>query len=423
MELNKALRKLYSLHAFGVKLGLDNIKKFLDHIGNPQSKLKAFHIAGSNGKGSTAAFIASILQEFGYKTGLYTSPHFVKFNERIVINGKQIPDEVIAEFIIKHEKYIDDHKLTFFEVTTALAFHYFANQNVKYAVIETGLGGRLDATNVLNPLAVIITSISLEHVDILGKTISEITREKAAIIKPHCKTFTGQLPDEARIIIDEKCSIVQSQLYRIEDYTSYKKENILELYTEELQLDDWTMPLKGAYQKYNAALAALAVSKTLDLDDFNKIEQGIKNVIKNTGFQGRYEYYNQQPDIIFDSAHNPDGISNFISEFKRDSHQYNRKYLIFAALSDKNIREMLSILKEFFDEIWLTEVKIERSFKISQLLQIAEEQGINANPLHDPISFINDFRKNAGRDDCLVVTGSIYLLGEVKEGLRENKDA
>src|SRR5690606_8415986 len=183
MNIERILTKLFSLHNFGVKLGLDNIKAFMEHLGNPQKYLKAFHIAGSNGKGSTSAFISSILMESGFKTGLYTSPHFINFNERILIDGKQISNEAVAEFFEKNEKFIDEHKLTFFEVTTALAFQYFYENNVDYAVIETGLGGRLDATNIFNAEGVVITSISLEHTNILGNTVNEIAGEKAAIIK------------------------------------------------------------------------------------------------------------------------------------------------------------------------------------------------------------------------------------------------
>ena len=180
MDVAASLKKLFSLHTFGIKLGLENTIKFLEHIGNPQNFLKTIHVAGSNGKGSTSSFIASILQESGFKTGLYTSPHFVKFNERIVINGKQIDDEYIADFVDKYENYIDEHQLTFFEVTTVMAFKYFLEMKTDYCIIETGLGGRLDATNVLNPIAVVITTISLEHTNVLGNTITQIASEMRA---------------------------------------------------------------------------------------------------------------------------------------------------------------------------------------------------------------------------------------------------
>jgi dihydrofolate synthase / folylpolyglutamate synthase len=413
MDLESALQKLFSLHTFGIKLGLDNIKAFLEHIDNPQKYLKAFHIAGSNGKGSTAAFIASILQECGYKTGLYTSPHFVKFNERIMINDIQINDEAIAEFISKHEKYIFEQGLTFFEVTTALAFNYFHDNKVDFAVIETGLGGRLDATNVFNALGVIITSISLEHTHILGNTIREIAGEKAAIIKNHNKVFTGILPEEAQNVVEEKCKETGSELFKISDYVN-EKAGVLELYTEELELDELKMPLRGSYQKYNAALAALAVSKILNIEDTSKIEAGIRNVIVNTGLQGRYEFYNKKPDIIFDSAHNPEGIDSFISEFNRDYSSYDKRILIYGAMKDKNALDILKKLKKVFDKIFITEIDSERSFKIEELLRVANEAGAEVEHLNSPSSFIENFRLSAKENDCLVVLGSMYLLGEVK---------
>ncbi len=420
MNIEVTLKKLFALHTFGIKLGLDNIKSFLNHLGNPQEKLKAFHIAGSNGKGSTSAFTASILQEFDYKTGLYTSPHFVKFNERIVINGEQIPDEAIADFFEKNEEFINEFKLTFFEVTTALAFYYFKEQKVDFAVIETGLGGRLDATNVFNPLAVIITSISLEHTNILGKTIREIAQEKAGIIKNHNNVFIGKLPNDAKDVIEKKCNETKSFLYQIEDYTN-EKPGSLELYTEEIELNDWTMPLKGDYQKYNAALASLAVTKVLNFDNFNKVEAGIKHVIINTGFQGRYEFYCTKPDIILDSGHNPEGITNFIKEFQK--YNYSKRTLIFGALNDKNVKEMFSVLKNHFDNIFVTEVNIDRSFSINELKEIANEVNMRVGQLVNPVSFITDFQVNAKKDECLVVIGSMYLLGEIKSLLQQHKYA
>jgi dihydrofolate synthase/folylpolyglutamate synthase len=183
MNIDLALEKIYSLKQFNVKLGLDNIKALLNHIGNPQNNLKAIHIAGSNGKGSTCSFISSILQENGFKVGLYTSPHFINFNERIRINGTEISDSEIIEFLENNKKYVDKYQPTFFEITTAMAFDYFNRKNVEYAVIETGLGGRLDATNVLIPLASVITPISLEHSHILGDSLEKIAYEKGGIIK------------------------------------------------------------------------------------------------------------------------------------------------------------------------------------------------------------------------------------------------
>jgi dihydrofolate synthase/folylpolyglutamate synthase len=415
MNIELALEKLFSLHTFGIKLSLDNITRFLEYLGNPQKQLKTFHIAGSNGKGSTASFIASILMEFGYKVGLYTSPHFVRFNERIQINSSQIPDDYLAKFINDYSDYIEENKLTFFEVTTAVAFKYFYENNVDYAVIETGLGGRLDATNVLNPLAVLITSISLEHTAILGTTIKDIAGEKAGIIKNNSQVFIGRLPGDAENVIDEKCRETNSKLFKIEDYAIIKG-NDLELYTEEIEFDDWSMPLKGQYQKFNAALAGLAVSKVLLKDDLMTISKGIKNVIKNTGLQGRFEYYSTKPDIIFDSAHNPEGIDNFLSEFKSDMSKYSKRVLLFGVMKDKSIKGMLSNLSNFFDEIHITQVNIERSSKIEDLHNIAEDLNIEVISEPDPVEFVKKFKEQAS-NNCLVVLGSMYLVGEIKSAL------
>ena len=416
MEIDTALNKLFSLHTFGIKLGLENIKNFLSFTGNPQSNLKAFHVAGSNGKGSTSSFIASILMESGYKVGLYTSPHFIKFNERVQINGNFLPDEYIAKFISDYSDYIDNFRLTFFEVTTAMAFKYFFEENVDYAVIETGLGGRLDATNVLNPLAVIITSISLEHTEILGDTISKIAGEKAAIIKNNSKVFIGKLNPEAVEVIDQVCTGTGSKLFKIEDYIN-AKENSVELYTEEVELDEWNMPLKGSYQRYNAALAALAVSKTLLLSDSKVLGRGIKNVIRNTCLQGRFEYYSKNPDIIFDSAHNPEGVNSFLSEFKREAVKYNQKHLLFGVMKDKSVRLMLTQLKDYFDIIYVTQISYERSSKINDLVKIAGEIGLTVIPESKPVELIKNFLKQK-TDNCLVVLGSMYLLGEIKTSLQ-----
>jgi dihydrofolate synthase/folylpolyglutamate synthase len=412
MDIEHSLNRLFSLHTFGVKLGLDNIKNFMDALSNPQLSLKTFHIAGSNGKGSTAAFIASILQEMNYKVGLYTSPHFKKFNERIKINNEEISDFDIVEFLDKYNSEIDELKLTFFETTTALAFNYFHQNKIDFGVIETGLGGRLDATNVLNPLAAIITSISLEHTNVLGDTIEKIASEKAGIIKDGIKVFIGLLPVKAVEIIEETCSRKNCELFKLQDYIIEKKHSV-ELYTEELELDEWIMPLKGKYQKYNAALAALTVSKTLNNDNFRLIENGIKNVVKNTGLQGRYEFFNKKPDIIFDSAHNPEGIHNFINEFKLSKSNYSKTTLLFGAMKDKAVKDMLELLRDSFDEIVLTEFEYERASRISDLKKIAKEINLETSSVENPADYVADFKKK-DRANCLVVLGSMYLLGNIK---------
>jgi dihydrofolate synthase/folylpolyglutamate synthase len=417
MKKEIALEKLFSLQTFGVKLGLTNIIKFLKLLGNPQNKIKSFHVAGSNGKGSTSSFIASILKEAGYKTGLYTSPHFVNFNERIKINGVEIDDQFVVNFIELHEKYIFDNELTFFEVTTAMAFLYFKEMNVDYAVIETGLGGRLDATNVINPIGVVITSISLEHTNVLGDTIELITKEKAEIIKKDSKVFIGYLPEASSKIIEAKCDDVNVELFKLED-NMIVRENFVELYTEELNIDKLDSPLRGYYQRYNAVLAALTVYKCLDLCNEKIFEKGIINVVKNTGLSGRYEIAVKRPLIILDSAHNLEGISNFLNEFRLDEKKYKTKKLLFTAMRDKSVFQMLALLKSHFDKIYVTELSFDRGLKIKELQEIAEESDIKVSPM-DFKECLKEYIRENSTDECLVITGSMYLIGEIKKILPE----
>ena len=416
MDLEESLKKLFSLHTFGIKLGLENTLLFLEHIGNPQKSLKTIHVAGSNGKGSTSSFIASILMEAGYKTGLYTSPHFVKFNERVVINNNQIEDEFVADFINRNEKFIDKHELTFFEVTTAMAFEYFKKNNTEFCVIETGLGGRLDATNVLNPLAVVITSISLEHTNVLGNQISQIASEKAAIIKKGAKVFTGKLNSDAEVVVKKRCEEQSCELFRLDDYIN-ERHNSVELYTDEIEIDDFTIPLKGKYQKYNAALAGLVVSKTFSMDNSKLISDGIKNVLLNTNLQGRYEYFRKEPDIILDSAHNTDGVKNFLNEFQKEKNKYSKKSLLFAVMRDKALEEMLLDLKKHFDEIFITEIDYERCAKIEEVSEVCNKNNISFTAIKDIPKFVSEFELK-DKEECLVVLGSMFLIGKIKERLR-----
>lgn len=420
MEIQSALDKLFSLHTFGVKLGLENVQAFLDKIGNPQNKLKSFHIAGSNGKGSTASFITSILIQAGYKVGLYTSPHFIKFNERIIVNGEYIPDKYVADFIFKHENYIDQNKLTFFEVTTAMAFEYFLSKKVDYAVIETGLGGRLDATNVIaNPLACIITAISLEHTNILGDKISLIAKEKAGIIKNKSKVFVGKLPKDADEVIEQVCNEKNAKLFRLDDYLIETNDKV-ELYSEEIDLEDWTIPLQGKYQRYNAALATLTVAKTLFIDNPKVIYDGLKNVIKNSLIQGRYEIASNNPKIILDSAHNPAGMSVFISEFLTEKNKYKETFLLFSALKDKDIVSMIKIIDKNFDKVFVTDINYERKEEPENIIKLFKENNIKAELITDKKNFLINYL-NEKSDKCLVITGSMYLLGEIKSILNEIK--
>lgn len=419
MNIKSTLEKLFSLHQFGIKLGLEQTFLLLDRIGNPHTKLKTFHIAGSNGKGSTASFIASILMEAGYKVGLYTSPHFVKFNERIRINGKMISDEYVASFVTSLEDYIDKNSPTFFEITTALAFKYFEEEKVDFAVIETGLGGRLDATNVIQPISSVITSISLEHTQHLGETIEKIASEKAGIIKPNTLVFVGRMNVHAEKVFQEKAADSNCMYFSIVDFT--KKENgSVVVSLNEKSFSIYSTPLHGEHQQFNSALAVKTVCESLGINDGLVFSRGIKNVIRNTSLEGRYEIVREQPKIIFDSAHNTEGIKTFVEEFSKEYKSYSERILIFGVMKDKAISEMLAALKPYFNKIFAAQIQIDRAASIDELITIAAKEGIKVLPLADPAHFIQEYLKE-NKNKCLVVLGSIYLLGEIKSKMLEKR--
>ncbi len=415
MDIKTALEKLFSMHQFGIKLGLDNINKLLAHIGNPEKNLKAIHVAGSNGKGSTASFIASILVEANYKVALYTSPHYVRFNERIKINGEEISDEYIAGFVESLWDFIEENEPTFFEVTTALAFKYFAEQNIDYAVIETGLGGRLDATNVLNPLISVITTIGLEHTNILGDSLEEIAYEKGGIVKKNIPVVLGYMPEEAEKVLVTISEERHSKVINFKDYVNEFNDHLIVNSNNGL-LHLYTSPLPGKHQLRNAAAAVIAVKNILPKLNDDYVLSGIKSVSDNWKIQGRYEIYNENPKVIFDSAHNADGIKSFIEIFKNEYHIYEKRILIFGVMRDKNIKLMFHTIKDYFDIIFVSNINYERAAKIEELKQIAAEAGLTVSSLDNPDQYIEKFITNGGRK-CLVVLGSIYFLGEIKEKL------
>lgn len=419
MDIKSALIKIYAMHQFTIKLGLERIENLLDHLDNPHKNFNSFHIAGSNGKGSTASFLASILMEAGFRVGLYTSPHFVRFNERIRVNGQEIEDSYIADFVGSLEKYIDKYEPTFFEVTTALAFKYFSEADLDFAVIETGLGGRLDATNVIKPLASIITSISLEHTHILGDTIEKIAVEKAGIIKSNSVVLSGLMHEDAEDIISAKALGNGCQHIKAHDFLLLEEQSIIvNLRNKNFRLYD--TPLKGYHQLVNSALALKAVNEVTGIDDSEIISMGINRVLTNSGIQGRYEILNFKPAIIYDSAHNPDGVKTFIAEFSKEYKNYSECNLIFGAMRDKNISEMLKLLNPYFGKIYVTQVNIERAATIDEIIEQIPEFQEKMIPLTNPGDFVNKFYSEEVRK-CLVILGSMYLLGEIKSKIINKK--
>ncbi|MBK7106464.1 MAG: bifunctional folylpolyglutamate synthase/dihydrofolate synthase [Ignavibacteriae bacterium] len=418
MNIDLALEKIYSLKQFHVKLGLEKIIQLLNHIGNPQNSFKSIHVAGSNGKGSTCSFIASILQEHGFKVGLYTSPHFIRFNERIRINGNEISDNEILKFLNANKKFVDKEQPTFFEITTALAFQYFAKEKVDFAVIETGLGGRLDATNTITPLISVITSISLEHTNILGNKIPQIAFEKAGIIKNKIPIVIGKISKSAKNVIsqiaDEKKSKLIDLKNEIKVYKNYFK---LKLKKDFVKFE--VKNLLGKHQFYNAGLSIKSLENIIPNLDYNKIQLGLDNIIVNSGLQGRYEIISQNPLIIFDSAHNLEGVKSFVNQFKKEFLNFENCKLIYGALNDKNNKQMLSSLKPYFNKIYITSVNNERSENVNKLYSICKNLGISSKIINKPEDIITKFKNAKKNQNCFVVLGSIYLLGEIKSKLQK----
>lgn len=415
MKLETALQKIFGMHQFNVKLGLESITKLLDYLGNPQNDFKSIHVAGSNGKGSTCSFIASMLMEAGYKTGLYTSPHFVKFNERVRINGLMVPDEFITDFISGMHNYIDKEKPTFFEITTALGFKYFSEEKIDFGVIETGLGGRLDATNKLNPVGTVITSISKEHTNILGESIKQIAAEKAGIIKQKTPLFIGKMEEEASEVLISKAREMNSDEFLL---TRHLKEynNHVKLEHKHLGINIYKTPLTGYHQKLNAALSVLTLANMFNFNNSDIYFRGIDKVIENSGIQGRYEEFCNKPKIIFDAAHNLEGVRWFLREFSLEKENYNKRKLIFGAMKDKDLENIIDELNPYFDEMIFTSIDYERAENSEKLKEIADSKGIRASITNKAEEIIKN-EVDERSDNCLVVLGSIYLLGKIKEKL------
>ena len=317
-DYHTTLRFLYDLQLFGIKVGLENIKSLLSFLGNPEKRLTCIHIAGTNGKGSTAAMIASILTASGYKTGLYTSPHLIDFPERIRIDGESISRRIIVELTKSLRPIIERRRATFFEATTAIAYQYFADQEVDVAVIETGLGGRWDATNVITPILSIITNIGLEHTEYLGKTYSHIAFEKGGIIKPGVACLTGTTNKAAlntlRRIAKRKASHFSRAPGISSDEIRHRSLSGLRanIRTKRTMYRNLDIRLAGDHQASNAQLALLAMEEMQDAGfervSKKSVRDGLRSIRKNTSFRGRMEILSEQPPVVADVAHNPDGI-------------------------------------------------------------------------------------------------------------------
>ena len=374
------------------KKDIGNIIKACKILNNPQKKIKTIHIAGTNGKGSTAHMLASILQEAGYKTGLYTSPHLKDFRERIKINGEIIDKKYIINFIKENQLEFEKINMSFFEFTVAMAFNYFTESKVDIAIIETGLGGRLDSTNIINPELSIITNIGLDHTNLLGNTIEKIAFEKAGIIKKNTPIIIGRKQDKTKEI-----------------FKSIAKEKNAKLYYND-NPKNITTDVKGDYQNENIGTAIKAI-EVLNWNISNEqINKGINNIIKNTGLEGRWQKLSENPLTICDVGHNEDGIKNILRQIEKT--KFNKLHFIFGSVNDKVLTNVFKLLPKKA-KYYFCAAKIDRALQTNILKQRAEEFNLYGDEFSSVNQAYINAKENASKDDLIFIGGSTFIVAEV----------
>ena len=409
--------------AAAYKEDLHNTIALLDSIGNPQQHFKSIHIAGTNGKGSTSHMLAAILQQQGYKTGLYTSPHIHDFRERIRINGIMIEKEFVVSFTQKIKEIATAIEPSFFEVTVAMAFSYFAEQKIDIAVIETGMGGRLDSTNVITPLLSIITNIGLDHTAFLGESIPQIATEKAGIIKPNTPVVIGERNEGSDQVFIRKAAETSSEIFFAEDCFEVKdftRDNNLVSCTiqnkNENHLEVFELDLNGSYQLKNikTVLMAEAVLQRngLNIDKAN-VKKALSAVKAITGISGRWDKKGSSPDMYFDVAHNQEGIKEILSGLAQ---QYpdNRYHFVLGFVKDKLLDKVMQILPKDAS-YYFTNAHIERALNCKELQQIGAQFGLSGDAYDDVNDAIAMAKKNATNNDVIIVCGSFFILSDIPE--------
>ena len=368
-KIDNLLAHLYGLRRLGIKIGLEHTKELLRRCGSPHRGLKTIHIAGTNGKGSTAAMIHSILRESGLKVGLYTSPHLIRFNERIRINGLPISDKYIIEFMAQFKGVIDKVEATFFEATTVLALHYFSNKEVDVAVIETGLGGRLDSTNVIDPELTIITSIDLDHQHILGETLIDVAAEKAGIIKKQTPVLVCSQTPEVMDVIRKKAQECNSPII----YSNDPKKIIIDYRSTVFELDNkqYFVPLIGAHQAINAGLAIRAVMHHCPEMKKTEIQSGLSNTI----WLGRFQPLIKKLPIYYDVAHNPGGIRTIRASLDTLNSKVTNGIMVLK--NDKHVEQIASALNGLFNELFIASIQESNLMDEQLLFNSLKSQNLN----------------------------------------------
>jgi dihydrofolate synthase/folylpolyglutamate synthase len=417
MTYRQCLNYLFDLQKFGIKLGLVNTARLLNYLGNPHFKYPTVHIAGTNGKGSVCAMLEAIISSAGYRTGLYTSPHLVSFTERVRIGRKEVEPEFITEFVNQLKPRIERDEYTFFEVTTALAFLYFAWEKVDLAVIETGLGGRLDATNLVQPEVVGITNISLEHTDILGRTLRKIAYEKGGIIKTGVPTVIGPVDGVVKKTLAEICRKRNSKNRFVLDTSQWEIEKLalegskFSAKVEGKKYSNLQLNLAGRYQVLNATFA-LNIIEELKKKGWRLPDGVVRRGLQSIFWPARFQTWRRKPLVILDAAHNPSGVQTLIRAFQ-DLLPGKKVNFLFGVMGDKDYSQMLRLIAQIAGKATLVSPKIERAAEIAQLIEIADKLGLKYSTAASVKSGFGQMLKECGKNEVLCVTGSHYVIGEL----------
>lgn len=401
------------------KANLDNTTALDNYFGNPHKKFKTIHVAGTNGKGSVSHMLASVLQAAGYQTGLYTSPHLLDFRERIKINGKCIPEEEVTDFVNINLPLLEKINPSFFEMTVALAFGYFARQAVDAAVIEVGLGGRLDSTNIILPEVSVITNISFDHMDLLGDTLAKIAAEKAGIIKKNIPVVIGEANMETKPVFLEKAKQKTTEIYFADETYSVIQAHS-GLFSQRFDIKknekkifkNLSLDLAGAYQFKNIATVLCSletlIEKGFKITDKN-IYDGLKHAAQSTGLQGRWQVIGQDPLIICDTGHNPAGISYVVNQLKKVS--YRNLHIIFGYVNDKDISPVLALLPQKAT-YYFTRASVPRALDENLLAEKAAEYSLQGTAHPAMQSAIESAKANSSANDLIFIGGSSFVVAD-----------
>ena len=379
------------------KLDLNSIKSVCNFLQNPQDNFKSIHVAGTNGKGSTSHMLASIFHEGGYKVGLYTSPHLIDFRERIKLNGKKIPESNVVDFVKKYQDYFKKNKISFFEMTVAMAFYYFSKSKVDIAIIETGLGGRLDATNIINPIISIITNVGLDHQEFLGEDIKQIAREKAGIIKSFKPVVISEYQSSIHKIFIDKANEKNSDIYLAND----------------IDVSDFSTDLQGSFQKKNIKGVIKSLSIMDDLSISTKdIKKGLLNVINNTGLRGRWEIINQSPKTILDVGHNLEAFKETIKAF--DEISFGELRIVIGFVKGKNFEKILrSLPKDAY--YYFCQPDINRALKVEEIFNYSKKIGIKGKSFLNVKSAYQCCCDESRKEDLIFIGGSNFIVSDIIE--------